>query len=243
MTPAETNPTPVFTSYEDLSRSVDFAIVGPEASDDRIAQTCEQAKARRVGRLTVRPSSLDLVTRWMGGSGISICAAVSYPHGADTTAVKLYAVRDAINRGARAIETILSPGRMISRQFRHLESEIMQMTQECHRSGVEFILDFEIGWLPPDLQAIACKLARRTEVDVVRAASLYGPPASAEDVQLLVSKLGELAKVSTTLPETLEAAEAARVAGVAWFQTAAPEPLLTAWDVEVKRRADELAAG
>ncbi len=242
MTSSDENVRPAPAAYEDLARMVDFAVVSPDVSDDQMARACERAKAGGVGRLTVRPADLDMVCRWMDGSGIPVGAVVSYPHGGDTTAVKLFAVRDALGRGAKAIETVLSPARMISRQFRYLESELLQMAQECHRAGAELIVDFELGWLPADLRAIACRLAKRTEADWVRPASLYGPAYTSEDVQLLTSKLGDRVKVSGAWPATIEAALAAHASGVAGFQSTDPEPLLTAWRTELKRRELEAAA-
>jgi deoxyribose-phosphate aldolase len=241
MTSSEETVRPAPAVYEDLARMVDFAVVAPDVSDDHMARACDRAKAGGVGRLTVRPADLDMVCRWMDGSGIPVGAVVSYPHGADTTAAKLFAVRDALGRGARAIETVLSPARMISRQFRYLESELQQMAQECHRARAELIVDFELGWLTADLRAIACRLAKRTEVDWVRPASLYGPAYTSEDVQLLRSKLGDLVKVSGAWPATIEAALAAHAGGVAGFQSTDPEPLLTAWSKELKRRELEAA--
>lgn len=244
MTPAtELNTRPPLATYEDLSRMVDYAIVSPEASEDSVSQACDRARQQRVGRVTVRPSDLDLVSRWMDASGISVGAVVSYPHGTDTTAVKLYSVRDAIRRGAKVIETVLSPARMISRQFRYLESEFVQMTQECHRAGVELVVDLEMGWLSDDLKVIACKIARRTEVDQVRPFSLYGPAGSsaAQDLALLTAKLGDLVKVAAPWPDSWEAAREAHAAGVSGFQTTDPAPLLAAWSGELKRRAEEAA--
>jgi deoxyribose-phosphate aldolase len=244
MTNSGENVRPPLAAYEDLARMVDFAALAPNFSEEQVAQACEVARKHRVGRLTVRPADLDLVAQWMEGSGIPIATTAAFPHGADTTSAKLYAVRDALQRGAKAIETVLNLGKVISRQFRYVESELLQMGQECHRVGAELIVDFEVGWLAPDLRVIACRIAKRAEVDWVRAGSLYGPGGYAvEDLQFLGVKLGELVKVDAG-PSVLTLDDAIRVhkAGVSGFQTTDPGPLLEAWAAELKRRGETVIA-
>jgi deoxyribose-phosphate aldolase len=243
MTPTDENTRPALVAYEDLAGMVDYTVVAPELSEDHTARACGDAKRLRPARMIVRPSDLDSVTRWLGGTGIGVGAVVSYPNGADTTPVKLYAVRDALGRGAKAIETVLSPARMISRQFRYLESELLQMSQECHRAAAELILDLELAYLSEDLRAIACRLAKRVEVDWVRAGSLNAPgEVTLEDARWLTVKMGDRVKVSGPWPATVEAALEAHAAGIAGFQSTDPRPLLTAWTAELKRREEVSAA-
>lgn len=235
---------PPVAAYEDLARMVDYAVLAPNISEEDVAKACEAVRKHRVGRLTVRPADLDLAVNWTRGSGVPVGTTAGYPHGAETTSAKLYAVRDAVQRGAKAIETVLSPGKMISRQFRYMESELMQMAQECHRAAAELIVDFELGWLADDLRVIACRIARRAEVDWVRAGSLYGPGRyGVEDVRFLAGKLGEVVKVDAgPLAATLDEALNVYEAGATGFQTSEPSPLLDAWTAELKRREAERTA-
>jgi deoxyribose-phosphate aldolase len=229
---------PPLASYEDLARMVDYAALSPNGSEEQVAKACEMARRYRVGRFTVRPADLDLVKQWMQGSGVPIATTAGYPHAAETTAAKLYAVSDALRRGANAIETVLNLGKTVSRQFRYVESELMQMGQECHRAGAELIVDLELGWLAPDLRVIACRIAKRAEVDWVRAGSLFGPGQyGIADLQFLAAKLGDLVKVDAgPSVDTVDEALAAHASGAMAFQTASPAPLLDAWTAELKRR-------
>jgi deoxyribose-phosphate aldolase len=238
MTNLGENVRPPLASYEDLARMADYAALAPNFTEERVAQACEVARNYRVGRLTVRPADLGLVTQWMRGSGIPIGTTVAFPHGADTTSAKLYAVRDVLQRGAKTIETVLNLGKVMSRQFRYVESELLQMAQECHKAGAELVVDFEMTWLAPDLRVVACRIANRAEVDWVRPGSLYGPGQhTVEDLQFLAGKLGDVMKVDAG-PGVLTFDDVTRAyeAGVSGFQTTDPGPLLDAWAAELKRR-------
>jgi deoxyribose-phosphate aldolase len=155
--------------------------------------------------------------------------------------VKLYETRDALGRGAKSIETVLNAGAMISRQFRYIETELLQMAQECHRAGATLIVDLELPWLAPDLRVIACRIARRAEVDVVRPASLFGPPGSTvEDLRFLLEKCGDLVKLDAgNLVRKWEEAETAYSVGCVGFQSTDPGPILESWRAELARRNAE----
>jgi deoxyribose-phosphate aldolase len=232
------NTRPALATYEEVARMLDYAVLEPSLSEEQVAQACGVARNRGVGRITVRPADLDLVSDWLKGSGIPIGTAVSYPHGTDTTAVKLYAVRDALSRGARFIETVLNPGKITSRQFRYLESELMQMAQECRRHSAELILDLEVAALPEDLRVIACRIARRAEVPWVRAGSLHGPlEFRAEDLQFLAERLGDLVQLDAgSSVRTIGDLESAYAIGCLGFQTTDPGHILDAWTAELKTR-------
>lgn len=244
MTNSEQNARPPLATYEDLARMVDCAAVAAGLSEEQIARACDAAKRYRVARMTVRPSDLDLVTNWMRHSGIPVCATVSYPHGADTTAAKIYATSDALRRGAKAVETVLNLGKLVSRQFRYIESELMQMAQECRRAGAELIVDFELGTMPEDLRVIACKIAQRADVHWVRAATLSGPGEYAvEDLQFIAARLGDSVRLDAgPAVRTVADVQRAYDIGCAGFQTTDPGLVLEAWTAELKRREDAARA-
>jgi deoxyribose-phosphate aldolase len=240
----ETSPTarPPLAAYEDLARMAEYAVLDPGLTEESVHQASLVARKYRVGRFTVRPSDLDLVTQWMKGTGIPVGTVVSHPHASDTTAAKLYALRDALGRGAKAIETPLNLGKVASRQFRYVESELMQMAQECRRSGAELIVDFELPRLAEDLRVIVCRIARRADVHWVRA-GCHGSSCAWADLSFLASRLGDAVRLDAgPMVATLEDAQRAYEIGAGGFLTTDPAPLLESWTAELQRREQEARA-
>ena len=131
-------------------------------------------------------------------------------------------------------------GKMVSRQFQYVEMELIQMAQECHRASATLTLDIEFPTLAADLRVIVCKIAKRSEVDRVRAVSAHGQGTpSREDLEFLAFKLGDLAALDAGgWVRTLEEAMWVHEAGAASFQTTNAPAILDAWTVELKRRAE-----
>jgi deoxyribose-phosphate aldolase len=236
---------PPLTTYEDLARMVDIPLVAPALSEEEVARGCELAREYGVASVTLRPADVQLAAQWLKGSEVVPAGVVSYPHGASTTAVKNYETRDLLQRGARMIETPLNMGKVVSRQFQYVEMELIQMAQECHRAGATLTLDLEFPMLAPDLRVIACKIAKRSEVDRVRAVSAHGTGRpSREELQFLSLKLGDLTALDAgAWVETLEEALFVYECGATSFQTGNAAAILDAWRAELKRREQATGAG
>jgi deoxyribose-phosphate aldolase len=157
---------------EEPTKYLEHILLTPELSHSDIAQACHLARSQQIAAVTVRPCDVDLAVNWMKGSSVVLGTVVDWPLGHSTTSVKTYAVRDMLRRGAREIETVLSTGMLISRQFQYLEVELAQMADACRQSGAMLKLSIQTALLDEELKIIACRIAKRAGVDYVSAESL-----------------------------------------------------------------------
>ncbi len=203
-------------NVEDLSRLMEHTLLGPQLSETDVAAGCELAKQYDVAAVIVRPSDLDLVTNWLRGSSVALGTIIDVPNGHSTTAAKLFAARDALRRGAKVIDTVMNTGKLISRQFQYLETELLQMADSCHASGAILKVTLESEHLNEELKIVACRIARRVGADFLSVSTL-------EDISLL-GKLNAVANVSS-----LDQALAFRDAGCKRLQSTQTGAILEAW--------------
>src|SRR5690606_28758474 len=100
-----------------------------------------------------------------------------FPHGSSNTATKLYEGRDLLRRGAKEVSLVVNYGKMISRQFQHVETEILQMSESCHQAGAILKVIFENAYLAQDLKIILCKMCKRTDPDFAEPGTGFAPNA------------------------------------------------------------------
>jgi deoxyribose-phosphate aldolase len=223
---------PAPAKYEDLAGLIEYALIQPELSDEAVSRGCEIAKQYQVASVIVRPSDVDLVARWIAGSGVRLGALTDSPHGYSTTAAKLFAARDLLRLGVQEIDTVMNTGKLISRQFQYLETELLQMADSCHQSGAVLAVNLEAEHLTEELKIVACRVARRAGVDYIGTNQL-------EDVALLQTHSRERLKIKTRAPiADLETALQFRDAGCSRIQLAAPLPILEAWKAKLAAPAD-----
>ena len=173
-------------TYEQLAKMIDHSLLRPELSDSQVVDGCKLAIEYNVANVTVRPSDADLAVGLMKDSGIPVGSVVGFPHGAHATSVKLYETRDLLRRGVKEIDMVINIGKMLSRQFHYVESELFQMSETCHEQGAIVKVIFENAYLTDELKIIACKICKRTGVDFSKTSTGFAPSgATIEDLRLM----------------------------------------------------------
>ena len=218
---------------------IDHSLIRPELTDKHVHEACRIAREYDVANVTVRPSDVDLAIGLMDGSGVPVGSVVGFPHGSPTTPVKLYEARDLLRRGVKEIDMVINIGKMISRQFQHVEAELMQMADTCHESGAILKVIFENAYLSDDLKIIACKLSKRAGVDFAKTSTgLAGSGCTLEDLRLMREHCAPRVRVKAaggirTLDQALEAYQA----GCDRIGSSSTVAILDAWKEQLKEQA------
>ncbi len=219
------------STYEDLARMIDHSLVRPELNEEQVFEGCRIAREYRVAAVSVRPSDVDLVVRWMEGSGVAVGSVAGFPHGSQTTAVKLYEARDLLRRGAREIDMVLNIGKLISRQFQFVETELVQMAEAAHDAGGILKAILENAYLTQELKIVACRIATAAGVDFVKTSTGFAPSgATLEDLRLMRAHCGGNVGIKAAGGvRTLETAIAVYEAGCSRIGATATASMLDAW--------------
>ena len=180
---------PPLTSYEALAGMIDHAMLSPHLTEDDVRSGCDLAARYRVATVTVRPGDVDIAIRALRGSGVAVASVAGFPHGSSNTATKIYEVRDLLRRGCREIDISMNTGKLRSRQFTYLETELVQAAKACHDEGAKLKVIIETAYLDLELKLVACKLVKRSESDFVVTSSGFSPAgAKVEDVRIMAEK-------------------------------------------------------
>jgi deoxyribose-phosphate aldolase len=180
---------PPLTTYESLASIIDHAMLSPHLTENDVRDGCDLAARYHVATVTVRPADVDIAIRSLRGTGVAVASVAGFPHGSSNTATKLYEVRDLIRRGCREIDISMNIGKLRSRQFIHIETELLQAAKACHEEGAKLKVIIETAFLDLELKLVACKLVKRTESDFVVTSSGFAPAgARVEDIKLMADK-------------------------------------------------------
>ncbi|HWC95448.1 MAG TPA: deoxyribose-phosphate aldolase [Candidatus Sulfopaludibacter sp.] len=225
------DPHPPLASYQDFAALFDYPLLQPDLTAAQVLQGLERARRSGVATVTVRPCDIDLAVRTLQGSAVKAGCVVGFPHGSQTTAVKLYEGRDLLRRGARELDLVIGIPSLLSREFQHVQTELMQMSEACHKEGALLKVILETGYLPDDLKIIACGCCERAEVDFVSTSTGFGPAGNTlADIDLLRRHLPEEIQVKAeadlaTVDQILKLHEA----GCTRVSTRSTEAILAEW--------------
>jgi deoxyribose-phosphate aldolase len=179
----------------------------------------------------------------MKDTGVLVGSVVGFPHGSNTTPVKLYETRDLLRRGVKEIDMVINIGKLLSRQFKYLESELFQMVEACHEQGAILKVIFENAFLTDDLKIIACKICKRTGVDFSKTSTGFAPSgATIEDLRLMYQHCAPAVRVKAAGGvRDLEKALQVYQVGCDRFGATATAAILDAWKQRLAPEAVSLS--
>lgn len=174
------------SSYEDLAKMIDHSLVRPELTEEQIVDGCELARRYQVASVSVRPCDVDVAVRLLSGSGVAVGSVAGFPHGSTTTAAKLYELRDLLRRGAKEIDMVINIGKLLSRQWQFIETELLQAADSCHQAGGLLKVIFENAYLTDELKIVACRISAKTGVDFIKTSTGFAASGyTLEDLRLM----------------------------------------------------------
>jgi len=184
-------------SADEVAGLLDHTQLRPAATDEHLAQLCEEAQTYQVGAVCVHPTHVPRVVRRREGSDITPGTVVGVPHGANRSATKAQEAERAVSDGARELDMVLSLGAVTSGRYRDAEADVRAVITAARDSGkaldtyvpVKVIL--ETALLTNPQTAVACVLARRAGADFVKTSTGFAAAgARVEDVALMRQVVG-----------------------------------------------------
>ncbi len=217
-------------TLEELAKTIDLPLTAPELTEEAVAAGCDLAKHYGLAAVVVRPSDLDVAERWIHAP-VALGVVVDWPHGYSTTAVKQYAVRDALRRGAAEITLAVNSGKLISRQFQYLEMELLQIAEACHEVRALLTVHLDTAPLTAEHKIVACRVAKRAGADFIACPD-------ARDISLLREYTRDRVQLKAGGVATLDAALEALVLGCARVEAAAAAEILESWKVRLETASE-----
>jgi deoxyribose-phosphate aldolase len=131
---------------------------------------------------------------------------------------------------------VIAISKLVSREFQHVQTELLQASEACHKEGAILGVVLENAYLTQELKIIACRSAERAEVDFVVTSTGFAPSGyTLEDVKLmrkhLPAEIGvKAAGGLTKLDQVLEVYEA----GGSRFGSTSAAAILDEWKARLQ---------
>lgn len=177
----------------EFAKTVDHTILKPGTTEEDIRRVCEEAARYHFAAVCIPPCHVRLAAEELRGVDVKVATVVSFPFGADTTAVKNAALRDAIAGGASEIDVVMSISRFLSGDFSYVAEELASINQEVSAvamnnglSDVVLKVILETAYLTEEMKRLATRMVAASGADFVKTSTGFAPSgATLDDVALL----------------------------------------------------------
>ena len=176
------------------NRMIDHTILKPDATRVMVQKVIDEAKQYHFASVCVNPTWVNYCKKQLADSDVKVCTVVGFPLGANTTKVKAFETRDAIENGADEIDMVINIGALKDQNFNLVLEDIEEVVMAANGKCVKVII--ETCLLTEQEIIIACKLAEEARATVVKTSTGFSTAgAKASDVALMKRTVGNAMEV------------------------------------------------
>jgi deoxyribose-phosphate aldolase len=176
---------------QSLAAMIDHTFLKPFGGPEDIERLCDEAKRYGFAMVAINPAEVEQCARLLAGTPVRVGAAIGFPLGQNTPAVKSFEIRDSLVRGAGEIDIMINIRALQAGDAAQVRGEIADMVYACRKAGAISKVILETCYLSEAQKMQVCQMAQEEGADFVKTSTGFGPAgATVEDVRLMRSVVG-----------------------------------------------------
>ena len=181
----------VIPEDKSLARMIDHTLLKPDATADKVAQLCFEAKKYHFASVCVNPANVKLCAELLHNTDVKVCSVIGFPLGATSTEVKVFETKNAIQNGANEIDMVINIGALKAGDNETVARDINEIAKACHAGKAILKVIIEAALLTDDEKVVACLLAKEAGADFVKTSTGFSSGgATVHDVALMRKTVG-----------------------------------------------------
>jgi deoxyribose-phosphate aldolase len=174
----------------DFVKLIDHTWLHPESREAEIVKLCEEAKHFGFASVVINPAWVSLAAKLLHETDVNVCTVIGFPLGANTPATKAFETKNAIENGAKEVDTVINIGALKDKNDALVEEDIRSVVDAAKDKALVKVI-IEACLLTDEEKVRACELSVKVGADYVKTStgfSLSG--ATVEDVALMRKTVG-----------------------------------------------------
>lgn len=178
---------------KDILSKCDHTLLSQTATWEEIKAICDDGIKYRTASVCIPPSFVKRAKEYVQDR-LAICTVIGFPNGYNTTAVKLFETKDAIQNGADEIDMVINIGELKAGNYEYVENEIKSLKQACGDKVLKVII--ETCLLTDEEKIKMCKLVTNAGADFIKTSTGFSTAgATFHDVELFRNHVGNGVKI------------------------------------------------
>ena len=183
-------------TLEEITQYIDHTLLKPYASKEAMQAFCNEAKELKVKMVAINSYYTKFCKELLKDTTIHVGAAISFPLGQTTIAVKAFETIEAIKDGADEIDYVLNLAKVKDGDFTYIKEEMETIVKICREAGIISKVIFENCYLTKDEIRKCAQIAKDVKPDFIKTSTGFGPGgALIEDVKIMLETVDGVCKV------------------------------------------------
>lgn len=179
------------------NKLIDHTILKPDATKEMVKKVIEEAKEYQFASVCVNPYWVSYCAKELIDSDVKVCTVIGFPLGANTSRVKAFETKDAIENGADEVDMVINIGALKDGNDDVVLNDIKAVVQAANGKCVKVII--ETCLLTDEEIITACKLAQEANAAFVKTSTGFSTGgATVEAVALMKQTVGSNLQVKAS---------------------------------------------
>ena len=172
---------------KEILSKVDHTLLTQTATWNEIKLICDDGVKYGCASVCIPPSFVKKASEYVEGK-IKICTVIGFPNGYNTTAVKCFEAKTAIDEGADEIDMVINIGMLKEKRFDDLLFEIKSIKETCGDKILKVII--ETCLLTEEEKVKMCQIVSASGADFIKTSTGFSVSgATREDIALFSSNV------------------------------------------------------
>lgn len=173
-----------------INKLIDHTALKPNTSKESILKLIAEAKTYDFASVCVNPCWVELAHQELKNTDVKVCTVIGFPLGANTTEVKVFETKDAIEKGAQEIDMVINIAMLKDKEYDYVENEIHQIVEATKDKAIVKVI-IEACLLTDEEKIKACELSQKAGADFVKTSTGFSTGgATVHDVALMRKTVG-----------------------------------------------------
>ena len=173
-----------------INKLIDHTALKPNTTKESILKLITEAKTYDFASVCVNPCWVALAHQELKNTYVKVCTVIGFPLGANTTEVKVFETKDAIEKGAQEIDMVINIAMLKDKEYDYVENEIHQIVEAAKDKAIVKVI-IETCLLTYEEKIKACELSQKAGADFVKTSTGFSTGgATVHDIALMRKTVG-----------------------------------------------------
>ena len=173
-----------------INKLIDHTALKPNTNKKSILKLIAEAKTYDFASVCVNPCWIELAHQELKNTDVKVCTVIGFPLGANTTEVKVFETKDAIEKGAQEIDMVINIAMLKDKEYDYVENEIHQIVEAAKDKAIVKVI-IEACLLTDEEKIKACELSQKAGADFVKTSTGFSTGgATVHDIALMRKTVG-----------------------------------------------------
>lgn len=179
------------------NKLIDHTLLKANASKNDITKLCDEAMQYDFASVCVNPVWVSYCAEYLKESDVRVCTVIGFPLGANTSKVKAYEAKMAIEEGADEVDMVINIGALKAGDMDTVYQDIQTVVDASQGHCVKVII--ETCLLTDEEKVLACQQAMKAKATFVKTSTGFSTGgATVHDVALMKQTVGDHCEVKAS---------------------------------------------